>query len=169
MHKTLYNISGGGEGKCPQNISFFSKGAPVRGTMAQWPVEACVSQCRCMQGPGACDACVSAKDGMFCVPACPPCKYRDDDGECQWCHPNCGKDVGCSGAPRCTGPGAHLGYGGCTECGGLLLDNQAGLGSTECLNRTIRNCERGFYFFGGTIEIPSNTSRRSEFRRVVSP
>jgi len=35
MHKTLYNISRRGGGKCPQNISFFPKGAPVyNGTMA---------------------------------------------------------------------------------------------------------------------------------------
>ena len=121
-----------------------------------------------LQGPGACDQCVNVKDGLNCVAECPPCKYQDDDGLCQWCHPNCGKGSDCTGSPRCTGPGAHLGFGGCTECARLLLDPREGIGRTECLNRTQLNCEIGFYFFGGTIRIPSNSSRGSENRRVVS-
>ena len=110
---------------------------------------------------------MNAKDGPNCVPECPPCKYRDDEGQCQRCHPNCGKDDECAGAPRCTGPGAHLGLAGCTDCARLLLDREEGVGSTRCLNRTLTNCERSFYFFGGTIAIPSNSSKGFEYRRVV--
>jgi len=124
--------------------------------------------CSVLQGSGACDGCVNAKDGMYCVAKCPPCKFRDNSGVCQWCHPNCGKVVECSGPPRCTGPGAHLGLGGCIECANLLLDHQEGVGYTECLNRTLVDCEKGFYFFGGKIRIPSNASRGFEDRIVVS-
>jgi len=121
-----------------------------------------------LQGPDACDACVNVKDGPNCVTECPPCKYRDEQRLCQWCHPNCDKDSTCTESPRCTGPGAHLGLGGCTECAGLLLDHQEGVGSTECLNQTLTKCESGFYFFGGTIKIPSNSLRGFDYRKVVS-
>jgi len=120
------------------------------------------------QGPGACDACVNAKDGMYCVEECLPCKYRDEHGVCRRCHPNCGRETACTGSPHCTGSGPHLGFGGCTECAGLLLDHQEGIGSTECLSRTLVNCDKGFYFFGGAIAIPSNLSRGFEYTRVVS-
>ena len=121
-----------------------------------------------MQGPAACDACVNAKDGVTCVTECPPCKYRDENGLCQRCHPNCGKKTDCTGSAQCTGPGSHLGLGGCTECADLLLDHQLHIGSTECLNRTLTHCEKGFYYFGRNIRIPSNTSTGYEKVRVVS-
>jgi len=121
-----------------------------------------------MQGPGACNACVNAKDGLNCVAECPPCKYLDKNGSCQWCHPNCGRVSECTGSPHCTGPGVHLGLNGCTECADLLLDHQEGVGTTECLNRTVDSCGTGFYFFGGDIPIPSNSSRGFENVRVVS-
>jgi len=120
------------------------------------------------QGAGACDSCAHAQDGDNCVSECPPCKYRDADLRCRWCHANCGRQPGCTGSARCTGPGPHLGLGGCTECAGLLLDHEQGDGSTECLNRTLKNCQSGFYFFGGMITIPSNSTRGRENVRVVS-
>jgi len=108
-----------------------------------------------LQGPGACVGCVNAKDGVNCVVECPPCKYRDEQGVCQWCHPNCRRDSDCNEPRQCTGPGTHRGFGGCRECAGLLLDHQKGVNSIECLNRT--DCGKGFYAYFAYRTVVSHT------------
>ncbi|XP_045161103.2 receptor tyrosine-protein kinase let-23-like [Mercenaria mercenaria] len=50
-------------------------------------------------------------DMLYCMPTywCPVGRYPDENGQCNLCYENCGAD-------GCTGPGSHLGFGGCNSC-----------------------------------------------------
>ncbi|VDL69136.1 unnamed protein product [Nippostrongylus brasiliensis] len=73
-----------------------------------------VSRCFEIIGPSERD-CLSCRnvqlisdDGIACLSSCGDSHYQDGD-ECKPCHENCSN-------LKCTGPGDHLGDGGCTEC-----------------------------------------------------
>ncbi|WKX90526.1 hypothetical protein Q1695_009401 [Nippostrongylus brasiliensis] len=74
----------------------------------------CYSECLTCTGPSERD-CLSCRnvqlisdDGIACLSSCGDSHYQDGD-ECKPCHENCSN-------LKCTGPGDHLGDGGCTEC-----------------------------------------------------
>ena len=75
------------------------------------------------------------RDGPFCVASCPPFKYADASGTCNFCHENC--EGGCTGPDNTVGPGA------CNLCSIVVYDGEP-LQPVKCL-RPESDCETGFY------------------------
>ena len=89
-----------------------------------------------LQGSDNCSECRHFKDGPYCVRECPEAKYGDT-GICEECFEHC--------VDGCTGPGAHLGEGGCKACQVALVDADDQV--IQCLSPDTNSCDPG-YFFG---------------------
>lgn len=94
------------------------------------------------QGNDKCKECKNYQDGPYCVGKCPPFKYPDEEGSCQLCHPDCDLQFGC------TGPGKHVGIGGCTACKLHqpldTLSINSSVGGFTCISPK-RGCFPGYY------------------------
>ncbi|XP_060578110.1 receptor tyrosine-protein kinase let-23-like isoform X2 [Ruditapes philippinarum] len=66
---------------------------------------------------------------------CPDGRYPDENGQCNLCYENCGAD-------GCTGPGRHLGIGGCNSCW-LGLEHHHH--RVTCMSPFTTVCPEGFY------------------------
>ena len=76
------------------------------------------------------------------------------------CYKNCKKDKGC------TGPGSHLGYGGCNECAQLVMDFERSTGNnTMCMDANQSTC--GIRHYGldrVTLTIPASADPKNKTR-----
>ena len=110
------------------------------------------------QGSNSCVACHNAKDGPYCVAKCPTSKYPDTNGICQLCYSDC--------VDGCTGPGSHLGLGGCNSCNLVEVLEKMGA-TTKCLPLSSDECpaER-FYSFTGKLKV--ETANGTQQIKVVS-
>ncbi|KAL4221543.1 Receptor tyrosine-protein kinase erbB-2 [Mactra antiquata] len=66
---------------------------------------------------------------------CPTGRYPSKDGQCNLCYENCGMD-------GCTGPGKHMGEGGCNSCW-LGLEHHHH--SVTCMSPFTTICPEGHY------------------------
>ena len=85
-----------------------------------------------------CDNCRNARDGPYCVSECPNSKYRDENGICQECHPNCATSTGC------TGPRNSIGDGGCRSCPLVVVSDDDPNNVSQCLPADTM-CDDGYY------------------------
>ena len=97
-----------------------------------------LSELCALQGPGQCDSCRNARDGPYCVSECPVSKYRDENGICQDCHPNCAASAGC------TGPRNSIGDGACRSCPLVVVSDDDPNNATQCLHADSQ-CDDGYY------------------------
>ncbi|WAR14305.1 EGFR-like protein [Mya arenaria] len=65
---------------------------------------------------------------------CPLGRYPAEGGQCKICYENCGEE-------GCSGPGSHLGQGGCNSC---WLGIQRHRGQVQCMS-PFKACPDGFY------------------------
>lgn len=116
------------DGTCVSNCNFHT-GVPREFATHDGKCVPCHSECRpqygraSCTGPGAdeCVACISFRDGPFCMSSCPAgvndgqkgliFKYPNKEGHCESCHPNC--------TQGCSGPG--LSY--CSDSGRLAISS----------------------------------------------
>ncbi|BFZ15671.1 hypothetical protein BsWGS_18709 [Bradybaena similaris] len=122
--------------KCTDHSRLYHSGL---GKCAQCHIE-CYHTC---SGPNNtdCDRCANvimrnkvSKD--TCEQNCGPVMYPDSNKICQQCHPNCGDN-------GCTGPGKHVGEGGCNACElGVRSSNKK---LTQCLSAFNQSCGDGYF------------------------
>ena len=122
-----------------------------------------ISELHVVQGPGNCTKCAHVKDGSFCVAECHIFQYPDSNGTCQMCYKNCNKDKGC------TGPGSHLGYGGCNQCAQLVMDFERSTGNnTMCIDAEKSECDIGYYgLHRVTLTISASADPKNKTRVYV--
>jgi len=85
-----------------------------------------------------CENCRNAHDGPYCVAECPNFKYRDENGICQACHPNCATSTGC------TGPRNGIGEGACRSCALVVVSDDDPNNVSQCLPADDL-CDDGYY------------------------
>ncbi|XP_065179948.1 melanoma receptor tyrosine-protein kinase-like [Sycon ciliatum] len=91
-----------------------------------------------------CLSCPKLKLGGSCVDTCPEGTYLNTaTSECQLCSIVC-QATG-STSPQCTGPGTHLGAGGCTQCSTGVYD------STGKLENCVSQCPAATTYSTGVI------------------
>ncbi|XP_065178092.1 epidermal growth factor receptor-like isoform X2 [Sycon ciliatum] len=91
-----------------------------------------------------CLSCPKLKLGGSCVDTCPEGTYLNTaTSECRLCSIVC-QATG-STSPQCTGPGTHLGAGGCTQCSTGVYD------STGKLKNCVSQCPAATTYSTGVI------------------
>jgi len=113
------------------------------------------------QGPGNCSRCAHARDGPNCVAQCVITQYQDSESVCQPCYEHC--------MDGCTGPGPHLGYGGCNKCGNLVLEFKVTTGNnTWCMKTGQEQCDEGYYRVSGLNRLQVQNSSDPKIRINVT-